>query len=131
MPAQDAWTCPFNHTIDCPQCTGPLQDGFIHLTKEAELLLGVANHFYKPVPGDFLVLAIDSSKLTSKVDNIHTPACNCSMFTSCNELSLVTAAALAASIVGDSTGQPQAVTAVTQIRSSLCGTVRPCVLHDT
>lgn len=45
----------------------PQQDGFIHLTKEAELLLGVANHFYKQVPGEFLVLAIDSSKLSSKV----------------------------------------------------------------
>ena len=43
------------------------QDGFIHLTKEAELLLGVANHFYKQVPGDFLVLAIDSKQLSSKV----------------------------------------------------------------
>ena len=27
------------------------QDGFIHLTKEASLLLPVANHFYKDVPG--------------------------------------------------------------------------------
>lgn len=42
-------------------------DGFIHLTKEADLLLGVANHFYKQVPGDFLVLAIDSKQLSSKV----------------------------------------------------------------
>ena len=29
------------------------QDGFIHLTKEPELLLPVANHFYKDVPGPF------------------------------------------------------------------------------
>jgi uncharacterized protein (DUF952 family) len=42
-------------------------DGFIHLTKEAQLLLGVANHFYTQVPGTFLVLAIDSTKLSSKV----------------------------------------------------------------
>lgn len=42
-------------------------DGFIHLTKEAKLLLGVANHFYTSVPGDFLVLAIDSKQLSSKV----------------------------------------------------------------
>jgi len=48
----------------------PIQDGFIHLTKEADLLLGVANHFYKQVPGDFLVLAIDSKQLSSKVGNI-------------------------------------------------------------
>lgn len=26
-------------------------DGFIHLTKKPELLLPVANHFYKDVPG--------------------------------------------------------------------------------
>jgi hypothetical protein len=46
----------------------PLQaDGFIHLTKEPQLLLGVANHFYTQVPGTFLVLAIDSTKLSSKV----------------------------------------------------------------
>lgn len=42
-------------------------DGFIHLTKEPQLLLGVANHFYTTVPGTFLVLAIDSTKLSSKV----------------------------------------------------------------
>jgi uncharacterized protein (DUF952 family) len=42
------------------------QDGFIHLTKDPSLLLGVANMFYKTVPGPFLVLALDSSKLSSK-----------------------------------------------------------------
>eukprot|EP00775_Hariotina_reticulata_P006071 gene6071-6310_t len=42
-------------------------DGFIHLTKEARLLLDVANHFYKEIQGEFLVLAIDSKALTSKV----------------------------------------------------------------
>lgn len=44
-----------------------LQDGFTHLTKEAPLLLGVANNFYKGIEDDFLVLVIDSKKLTSKV----------------------------------------------------------------
>jgi hypothetical protein len=29
------------------------QDGFIHLTQEPELLLPVANHFYKTVQGAF------------------------------------------------------------------------------
>eukprot|EP00854_Cymbomonas_tetramitiformis_P012995 gene12995-15357_t len=43
------------------------QDGFIHLTKEAELLLKVANHFYTDVVGDYIVLSIESSKLTSEV----------------------------------------------------------------
>mmetsp|Transcript_37989 Transcript_37989/g.63874 ORF Transcript_37989/g.63874 Transcript_37989/m.63874 type:complete len:478 (+) Transcript_37989:188-1621(+) len=42
-------------------------DGFIHLTKDPKLLLPVANHFYSDVPGDFLVLCIDSTKLTSEV----------------------------------------------------------------
>lgn len=42
-------------------------DGFIHLTKEAPLLLPVANHFYTSVPGPFLVLQIDSRMLTSEV----------------------------------------------------------------
>eukprot|EP00878_Enallax_costatus_P005617 GHUV01005891.1.p1 GENE.GHUV01005891.1~~GHUV01005891.1.p1 ORF type:complete len:138 (+),score=46.29 GHUV01005891.1:231-644(+) len=42
-------------------------DGFIHLTKEAPLLLGIANHFYKGIQDSFLVLVIDSSKLAHKV----------------------------------------------------------------
>mmetsp|Transcript_7795 Transcript_7795/g.14734 ORF Transcript_7795/g.14734 Transcript_7795/m.14734 type:complete len:130 (+) Transcript_7795:88-477(+) len=44
-----------------------VQDGFIHLTKEPSNLLAVANHFYTEVPGDFVVLAIDSTKLTGEV----------------------------------------------------------------
>eukprot|EP00882_Tetradesmus_deserticola_P007484 GHRQ01007883.1.p1 GENE.GHRQ01007883.1~~GHRQ01007883.1.p1 ORF type:complete len:137 (+),score=69.07 GHRQ01007883.1:309-719(+) len=42
-------------------------DGFIHLTKEPQLLLAVANQFYTQVPGTYLVLALDSTKLSSKV----------------------------------------------------------------
>lgn len=34
------------------------QDGFIHLTKKAELLLPVANHFYKDVPGPIAAAAM-------------------------------------------------------------------------
>ena len=49
-----------------PTSARPLQDGFIHLTKEPSLLLTVANHFYKGVPGDWLVLCIDSSKRSAK-----------------------------------------------------------------
>lgn len=41
-------------------------DGFIHLTKEAGLLLGVANHFYKASPDAWQLLEIDSTKLTAK-----------------------------------------------------------------
>lgn len=43
------------------------QDGFIHLTKISEKLLIVANHFYKDVPGDHVVLGIESAKLKSEV----------------------------------------------------------------
>lgn len=43
------------------------QDGFIHLTKEPLVLLSVANHFYTDVPGQYIVLGIDPSKLTDKV----------------------------------------------------------------
>ena len=42
-------------------------DGFIHLTKEAGLLLGVANHCYKGSPEPFLLLEIDSTRLAAKV----------------------------------------------------------------
>jgi hypothetical protein len=42
-------------------------DGFIHLTKEPALLLDVANHFYKGVPGPWRVLEIDSARLTAQV----------------------------------------------------------------
>jgi hypothetical protein len=44
-----------------------VQDGFIHMTKEPKLLLTVANHFYTDVKGEYVVLAVDSTKLTSPV----------------------------------------------------------------
>jgi hypothetical protein len=53
------------------------QDGFIHLTKEPSLLLTVANHFYRDVPGDWVVLCIDSSKLTSKAGAAAAAASGC------------------------------------------------------
>lgn len=43
------------------------QDGFIHLTADPALLLQVANHFYKQDPGKWIVLCIDSGRLTSEV----------------------------------------------------------------
>ena len=43
------------------------KDGFIHCTQGDLLLLDVANRFYKNVPGDFLVLGIDETKVTSPV----------------------------------------------------------------
>ncbi|CBJ31421.1 conserved unknown protein [Ectocarpus siliculosus] len=42
-------------------------DGFIHATKEAGLLLPVANHFYTDVPGSFICLRIDTTVLKSEV----------------------------------------------------------------
>lgn len=49
----------------CASCND--QDGFIHLTSEPGMLLTVANNFYVDVPGDWEVLVIEPSKLTSQV----------------------------------------------------------------
>ena len=42
-------------------------DGFIHCTREPEVLLRVANAVYRDVPGDFLVLVIDPAKVAAEV----------------------------------------------------------------
>lgn len=42
-----------------------LKDGFIHCSGDEVTVLGVANRFYKDVPGDVLLLVIDETKLTS------------------------------------------------------------------
>lgn len=42
-------------------------EGFVHATQGDALLLHVANRFYKDQPGEFIVLEIDESKLTSEV----------------------------------------------------------------
>eukprot|EP00127_Corallochytrium_limacisporum_P006989 Clim_evm43s239 gene=Clim_evmTU43s239 len=42
------------------------KEGFVHATAKAELLLDVANWFYKNMEGNFITLSIDESKLTSK-----------------------------------------------------------------
>lgn len=42
-------------------------EGFIHATKGEGLLLKVANALYKKQPGEFVVLEIDASRLTSEV----------------------------------------------------------------
>lgn len=39
----------------------------MHLTAKPELLIGVANHFYKGVKDAFLLLCLDSAKLTAEV----------------------------------------------------------------
>ena len=43
------------------------QDGFIHLTKDPQFLIGIGNHFYKDIQGDFILLVLDPTKLTAKV----------------------------------------------------------------
>lgn len=43
------------------------QDGFIHCTSEPEVLLYVANAFYREAPGEFLVLVIDPARVTAEV----------------------------------------------------------------
>ncbi len=43
------------------------QDGFIHLTQDASYLLSIGNLFYKAVPGAFVLLCLDPSKLKAKV----------------------------------------------------------------
>ncbi len=40
-------------------------DGFVHCTREAEVLLAVANAIYRAVPGRFLTLVIDPARLTA------------------------------------------------------------------
>jgi uncharacterized protein (DUF952 family) len=42
-------------------------EGFIHCTKGDDLMLQVANAFYKDRPGDFIVLEIDEAKVTAEV----------------------------------------------------------------
>ena len=42
-------------------------DGFIHCTKEPELMLKIANRFYKNLPGELLVLVIDADQVTAEV----------------------------------------------------------------
>lgn len=40
-------------------------DGFVHCTAGDELMIAVANRFYQNVQGDFLLLVIESERLTS------------------------------------------------------------------
>ncbi len=63
----------YTHTLTPPACPAfiftPIapQDGFIHLTADPDFLLGIGNHFYRDVPGQFLLLVLDPAKLTAKV----------------------------------------------------------------
>jgi hypothetical protein len=42
-------------------------DGFIHCTREANILLDIANGIFREVPGDFLTLVIDPGKVSAPV----------------------------------------------------------------
>ena len=42
-------------------------DGFIHCTQEPEVLLHIANNYYKNEKGDVLVLVIDPAKVKAEV----------------------------------------------------------------
>jgi uncharacterized protein (DUF952 family) len=43
------------------------RDGFIHCTQGDDLMLQVANNFYRNVPGEFLALSIDEKKVNAEV----------------------------------------------------------------
>jgi uncharacterized protein (DUF952 family) len=40
-------------------------DGFVHCTAGDELMLQVANRFYRDAPGDFVLLVIDPARLAA------------------------------------------------------------------
>jgi uncharacterized protein (DUF952 family) len=40
-------------------------DGFIHCTAGDDLMLAVANRFYRAAPGDFVLLVIDAVRLSA------------------------------------------------------------------
>ena len=42
-------------------------EGFIHCTREPERLLWVANHFYRHIAGDYLILVIDPAALHAEL----------------------------------------------------------------
>jgi hypothetical protein len=44
---------------------GFAMDGFIHCTREASILLDIANGLYRETPGDFLTLVIDPEKVSA------------------------------------------------------------------
>lgn len=51
-----------------------LSDGFVHATAEPKFLLMVGTNFYKTVPGDWICLKIDVSRLTPSSRVIYEPA---------------------------------------------------------
>lgn len=43
-------------------------EGFIHCTAGDELMLKVANRFYRATPGDFVLLVLDPARLTARLE---------------------------------------------------------------
>jgi uncharacterized protein (DUF952 family) len=63
---------PADHWHSCDPTTPYLppdfeSEGFIHCTRGLDLLLQVANTFYRDVPGEFLLLVIDDRQVTAKI----------------------------------------------------------------
>lgn len=42
-------------------------EGFIHCTREAERLVEVANRFYRQIPGEFVILCVETDRLQAEV----------------------------------------------------------------
>src|SRR5262249_47739818 len=42
-------------------------DGFVHCTAGDDLMVQVANRYYRAAPGDFVLLVIDSNRLTAEL----------------------------------------------------------------
>lgn len=42
-------------------------EGFVHCTQEAERLVQVANHFYRHIDGDFVILALETEQIQAEV----------------------------------------------------------------
>ncbi|MEZ4861509.1 MAG: DUF952 domain-containing protein [Caldilineaceae bacterium] len=53
---------------DQPYCASTVaSEGFMHCTGEPELLLWVANRFYRAIPGDFVILGLDPALVQAEV----------------------------------------------------------------
>ena len=63
--SQSEWEAALPHEDYLPKAFAA--DGFIHCTYGQDALLAVANRFYRQVPGEFLVLEIDESKVTAPI----------------------------------------------------------------
>ncbi len=57
-----------SHPADRPYVSDTLAtEGFTHCTAEVEMLPVVANRYYREIPGDFVLLCIDETKVQPDV----------------------------------------------------------------